>query len=328
MTVSFVLNNRPGQVSEETRERVLKTVREMGYRPRVAHRRHAEPTINTIGIALGRNGSRLSQRGYHHEIANAIFMAAEDQELNLLMFHGGLFHEDPRQGIRTYLDGRCEGLIVIAPLAGMPLLDAMKERGIPFVVIGAQGESEGIPSVDMDNLTESQRIMDYLVGLGHRRIAFIGGPDFVQSACQRREGFRLSLVKHGLPYNPDWDIAPLNRDYLVFERVVQLMSCPKEQRPTAIFGWNDAVVLRALHVLADMGVRVREDVSLIGIDDVSQTSTVTPALTTIRQPYREIGAKAVEVLAERIRDPKVPARAHFLPCRLIERDSTAPPFDL
>jgi DNA-binding LacI/PurR family transcriptional regulator len=327
MTVSFVLNNRPGQVSDETRERVLRSVRDLGYQPRVAHRRpkEAEPTINTVGIALGRNGSRLGNAGYHQFIVNAVYGAAEEKALNVLLFHGGLFHEDPRHSIRTYFDGRCEGLLVIAPSVGMPLVDALRERGIAFALIGDQGDGEGIASVDVDNVTEARGVVEYLVGLGHRRIAFIGGPDFVRSAVQRREGYRLGLLEHDLPYRPEWDIAPLNRDYLVYERVVQLMSVPKDRRPTAIFGWNDGVVLRAMNVLTDMGVRVREEVSLIGIDDVPQASVVTPSVTTLRQPYREIGARALEVLMERIHSPKSEAKAHYLPCRLIERDSTAPP---
>jgi LacI family transcriptional regulator len=327
MTVSYVLNNRPGQVSEETRERVLKAVREMGYRPRAATMRVKETAaaIHTLGIAVGREFNTFAGGGYFSEILNGILGATDERGLNILLFHNSLFHQDTHESIRTYFDGRCDGLFVVAPVIGMPLVAALAERGVPYILIGDQGDLEGVSSVDVDNVAEADRIVSYLIGLGHRRIAFFGGADFIRSACQRREGYRRALKAHGIPYDPELDIAPLSGEFLVYERTLALMRRKDIEPPTAVFGWNDTAALRALLALRDMNIAVPGRVSVIGFDDSPSTVTSEPPLTTVRQPYREIGAQAVESLIARIRDNHMPSQRHYLPGRLIVRDSTASP---
>jgi DNA-binding LacI/PurR family transcriptional regulator len=97
------------------------------------------------------------------------------------------------------------------------------------------------------------------------------------------------------------------------------------ERPTAIFGWNDTAALRALLALRDLNIKVPDQVSVIGFDDAPATVTAEPPMTTVRQPYREIGAQAVEALIARIKNSKTPSQRFYLPGRLIVRDSTAPP---
>jgi LacI family transcriptional regulator len=324
MTVSYVLNNKPGQVSEETRERVLKAVREMGYRPRAIHRER-ETAIRTLGIAVGREYNTFAGGGYFSEILNGILAATDQRGLNILLFHYSLFHQDTHESIRTYFDGRCDGLFVVAPVIGMSLVSALAERGVPYILIGDQGDVEGVSSVDVDNIAEAERIVSYLVGMGHRRIAFFGGPDFVRSACLRREGYRRALERHGIAYDPELDIAPLAGEYLVYERTIPLMRRKDIERPTAIFGWNDTAALRALLALRDLNIQVPEKVSVIGFDDTPATVTADPPMTTVRQPYRDIGIQAVEALVTRIREGQASPQRLYLPGRLIVRDSTAPP---
>jgi DNA-binding LacI/PurR family transcriptional regulator len=324
MTVSFVLNNTPGQVSEDTRERVLQVVREMGYRPRTAIRAKQEATIRTIGFAVGRSGDSFIQPGYHTFILNGVMTATERLDLNVILFHTKLLSGDPRQSIRTYLDGRCDGLIVLAPTMNQPLVSALRERGVPFVLIGDQGDGEGIASVDVDNVTEGRNAIEYLIGLGHRRIAFVGGPDFVRSACNRRIGYRQALEAKGIPYDPDLDSGPLRSEGLVYEWIIGLIRRKDIEPPTAVFCWNDTAAMRALTALEDSRKGVPGDISLMGFDDDPRILYSRPPLTSVRQPYRDIGATAVEELIARIKDQSKPGRPVYLPARIIERDSTAP----
>jgi DNA-binding LacI/PurR family transcriptional regulator len=325
MTVSFVLNNTPGQVSEDTRDRVLRVVREIGYRPHAATRVKQEAAIRTVGFAVGRRGDSFIQPGYHTFVLNGVMAATDSLDLNVTLFHTKLLSGDPHQSIRTYLDGRCDGLIVIAPTIKQPLVGALQERGVPFVLIGDQGDGEGIASVDIDNVREGRNAIEYLIGLGHRRIAFVGGPDFVRSACDRRTGYRQALEANGIPYDPDLDSGPLLGEGVVYEWIVQLVRRKNSELPTAIFCWNDTAAMRALIALEDKRKSVPRDISLMGFDDDPRLVACRPPLTSVRQPYRDIGAAAVEQLIARVKDQKQPGKPIYLPARIIERDSTAPP---
>jgi LacI family transcriptional regulator len=325
MTVSFVLNNKQGQVSDETRERVLKAMRDMGYRPRAILPQEPEITIRTLGVAVGREYNTFAGGGYFSEILNGILAATDKRGLNVLLFHNTLFHQDTHQSLRTYFDGRCDGLFVVAPIMGMPLIDALVERGVPHVLIGDSGDHENVSSVDVDNIAEAERVVSYLVSLGHRRIVFCGGPSFVRSACLRREGYRCALQMHGIPYDPELDLAPLSSESLVYERIQTLMNRRDILPPTAIFGWNDTAAFRALWAVRDLKIAVPERVSVIGFDDSPSAMTSEPPLTSVRQPYREIGIQAVETLVARIRDNHVPGQRLYLPARLVPRDSVGPP---
>ncbi|GAB4456332.1 MAG: substrate-binding domain-containing protein [Armatimonadaceae bacterium] len=326
MTVSFVLNNKTDQVSEETRERVLRTMRETGYRPRTSTRSHPGVGVRTIGIAVGRTVRPSESGSYFSNIFDGIIQATERVGYSTLLFHSGLFHEDPYRSIRTYFDGRCDGLIVLAPNRDMPLVPALAERGVPFVLIGDQGDGENIPSVDVNNISEAEAIVDYLVDLGHRRIAFIGGAEqFTRVAWQRHEGYRRAMVRHSLPIPQGYEIAPLRSESLVYEAVSALIRRNDIPRPTAFFAWNDSAALRALMALQDANLRIPAEVSLIGFDDDSRVVQAQPSLTTVRQPYREIAARAVEMLARWVDEGEVCSEQVFLPSRLIVRDSTAAP---
>lgn len=324
MTVSFVLNNTPGQVSEDTRERVLRVVREMGYRPRTAIRAKQEATIRTIGFAVGRSEDSFIQPGYHTFILNGVMTATERLDLNVILFHTKLLSGDPHQSIRTYLDGRCDGLIVLAPTKNQPLVGALQERGVPFVLIGDQGDGEGIASVDVNNVCEGQKVTEYLIGLGHRRIAFVGGPDFVRSACDRRIGYHQALEANGIPYDPALDAGPLRSEGLVYEWIIGLLRRQDIEQPTAICCWNDTAAMRALTALEDSRKEVPREISIMGFDDDPRVLSCRPPLTSVRQPYREIGATAVEELVAHIKHQNRPGKPIYLPTRIIERDSTAP----
>jgi len=325
MTVSFVLNNKPGQVSDETRERVLRAVRDMGYRPRAAiHRAARATTIHTVGIASGFSNGSFVDGGYYASILSSVLQTAEDRGLNTLLFHRSLFHSEPHESIRTYLDGKCDGLLLVVPIPDMPLIQALIERGIPFVCIGDQPRDEAAAFVDVDNVAEAKVAVRYLIELGHRQIGFVGGPEFVRSACQRHDGYRQALEESGVPYVPEWDSINIYWNVDLYEWVVRLMRDKTAIRPTAFFAWNDGAAIRTLTALQDLNRRIPEQISLIGFDDDPLMRT-NPPLTTLRQPFREIGAKAVEALIGRIKDPHAPPPRFLLPTQLIVRDSTAPP---
>ena len=328
-TVSLVLNNRAGQVSEKTRRHVLQAVRDHDYKPRSIRTDADKPITRTLGVSTGLTASDFSVPGYVNSIFVGLLTAAEQQEINVTLLNKRALYQDEKNSIRAHIDGRCDGVIVIAPPSEAKFVRSLDERGIPFVLVGDQGGRDNILSVDVDNLVESKRAMQHLIDLGHRRIAFGGGPDFVRSASIRRDGYKLALAEAGLPYNPAFDACVHIKEGevqpIIYEWTRQVMRLPMSERPTAFFCWNDSTAVRTLMALSDRNIRVPQHVSVVGFDDSSGSATTEPRLTTFRQPYSAIGAKAVELLLRQIRREEQLRQPFYLPADLILRDSTAAP---
>lgn len=327
MTVSYVLNNKAGQVSERTRLRVMKAIRELDYRPTALERSPETRTNMTVGVVAGITGNSLMNVGYHTRIFQNILVAAEAEQHNVLVFPNTLLHQDTSRAIRVYCDGRCDGLIIVAPSLNNPLIAVLKERGFPFVVISNLGDDPTVTCVDIDNRKEAAHAVAYLYTQGHRRIEMLRGPDFVPSARQRWEGFYHAMIAFGLPVEPvpEWDGSFWHDD--VYWQALEIARRPANTRPTALFCWNDGWALRALQAMHDAGVKVPEEMSLIGIDDDTGSDESTPPLTTFRQPYEAISRNAVRLLLEHVKDTSLPPKSLLLPAELVVRSSAAPPLE-
>ena len=320
MTVSFVLNNKPGQVSEETRERVLKAMRDLDYRPAALKSRARERQILTLGLVAGRGQVSLMQPGYYAYIVDGFLKAADQLRHNVTLFTHSIFPADPHESLRVYCDGRCDGLMVLAPNHGSQLVAALHERGTPFVLIGDTGDTENVSCVDIDNIEVGYHVTEYLIRQGHRRIAFVGGPEqFVRSPNQRYEGYCRALIAHGLVPDPAIAFINNNKEEEVLQRLADRICGPASQRPTAFFGWNDGYAARVMRTVQSMGLRVPEDVSIIGVDDDVIAQTALPPLTTMRQPYEEISRKAVEILVAQIRGEATTPQRVFMPTEFVLR---------
>jgi LacI family transcriptional regulator len=323
MTVSFVLNDTPGQVSNETRDRVLKTVREMGYRPTATPPARNPREICTLGLAAGVKGDSLLKPGYYTSIAMMILKTADALRHNVTFFTHSLFHSDPHKSIRVYCDGRCDGLIVIAPHVGSPVATALHERGVPLVIIGRSDFESSESFIDVDNIPSTRKIVSLAIEYGHRRIAMISGANFVFSTRQRMEAFKLTMEEHGIPIDPELVIDHHHTAEHVAEATRRLMTLPGDRRPTAIFCWNDTCAIQCMEELTRMGLRVPNDVSIIGFDDDYIATATVPALTTIRQPFDMIGRLGTELLLEMIRTPHQPPRQIIVAGEVVVRNSLA-----
>jgi LacI family transcriptional regulator len=320
MTVSYVLNNKSGEVSEETRIRVLKAVRDLGYRPGALAQKDIKREVLTLGLIAGVKGDSLTQPGYYSSITEGIIAAADELEHNITLFSNKLLNEEPYRSLRVYCDGRCDGLFVLAPMIGSHLVAALSERGLPFVLIGDPGDNETCSCVDIDNIKAGYDAVEYLIQQGHRSIAFAGGPDFVRSCVDRLEGYHRALAAYGIPVVDTLIAFPVvrEREHSVHWRKLL------EQRPTAIFCWNDGAAVSIMNQLREHGLRVPTDISVIGIDDAPGMA-VPNVLTTLRQPFRAIGKRVIEILVGHIRQEiPVPCR-EFFPTTLVARNTVGPP---
>lgn len=328
MTVSFVLNNKAGEVSAETREKVLRAVREMGYRPKAAAHKK-ESKNHTLGISAGVPNASFIQDGYFTAILHQLMAIAEARGLNILLFHRSVFHADREDAIRTYLDGHCEGLILLAPWPHLGLIPALTERGVPFVCIGATFDELGkneVAFVDIDNRAAFRDATERLIEMGHRRMAFVGDEDGgAHGAFLRGDGWREALEAAEIPVNPAFLYSKTLQGQEMEIWLEGVAGRPEGERPTAILAWNDVTAQRILAFLRKTGRDVPGQFSVIGMDDDPSSAVSDPPLTTVRQPYAAIAAAAVDALQSRIRDRRSPPARILLPCELILRGSTAIP---
>lgn len=313
-TVSFVLNNTPGiKISEETRKRVLEAVKILDYKPNAIARSLAKQKTEAIAFFV-------------LDIANPVFpnmargiedVARHNGYTLLLCNTDGKSLRELRY-MNMMLERRVDGIIVGA-LSNEEVSRIAQKKNLPLVILEHPRLSEH-DVVYADNVKGSYDAVTHLIELGHKRIAHITiNPESI-IVQERIEGYKKALQDAGIPF--DSDLLKIFYDKVEEEIAInELFSLPNP--PTAIFAFSDFMAIQIMKILIKRGYKVPRDVSIIGFDDTLASLTI-PALTTVSQPFYEMGAKAAEILIERIKNPNLPIQHIKLPTKLIIRESTAP----
>ena len=320
-TVSRVMNGKD-DISEETTKRVLDVVQDLGYVSSLAARGMRSHRINLIGLILHDVASFYSQeimRGVNRVIANL------DKDL-IVYTSGGLDRENVAQHERYYvalLNGSVtDGAIVVTPTATQFTTHA------PLVIIDPNNETPDYPAVIATNQEGALAAMNYLTGLGHRRIGHIAGEMKLVSASQRLQGYKDGLAAAGIPL--DEDLIEIG-DYTTETAVIcarKLLSLP--DRPTAIFAANDMSAMGVYQAARELGLQIPEDLSVIGFDNLREAAYLTPPLTTIDQSLEKMGAMATEMIVKLVKGESLPihpadeGHLYKIPTQLVIRDSCAP----
>jgi len=314
-TVSRVLNGT-GPVSEEARRRVLHAVETLGYVPHGAARSLSTRRTMNVGVLLPDvHGAFFS------EIVRGIDLAARAAGYHILVSGS---HSDLAEttAVLQALHGRIDGLILLtAGIAAEWLRRTLPPR-LPVVLLHNSGEEGEHDSIRIDNRLGARLAADHLLDLGHRRIALICGPPGNADAQERRTGFREALAARGLAVQPRLELPGDFREESGFRAGERLAG--QANPPTAIFAANDAMAIGCLAALRGRGLRVPDDVSLVGFDDIPIARYLTPALTTVQVPIAEIGGRALDRLVETLQSGREAAKRHdVVTLTLAVRASTA-----
>lgn len=300
MAASTVLNGArtSSRIAPETRERILEAARKLRYRPNAAARALANRRMDTLGVAAVIEGGELNQ--YFLEVINGVLEAASRRNQNTTVFTLHNWGEDAAR-ISKFCDGRIDGMILLAPICSREVVDHLPDH-TPFVSIHANiAAPPGMINLESDEEAGACTLVRHLVSRGHRRIMHITGTRGLLGAERRIEGYRRALAEAGIPFDAS---LVLNADYTTPAGIQALRGWLSRSRgaqlPEAIFCANDAIAMGCIEVLAEVGIRVPEDVSIAGFDDTLGARTTVPQLTTVRQPLRAMGAKAVDLLLEQI----------------------------
>jgi LacI family transcriptional regulator len=323
-TVSYVINNGPRAVRPETREKVERAILELRYEPSAVARGLRRKRMNAIGIVFPHAHASFITNPYYAPILDGILSKASSLGQNATLFTGSIW-SDARHSLGIYSDGRCDGLLLLAPTAESDIIPALKTKTIPFVVVDEGAGDSGVSSVDVDDHKASLVAMNYLIALGHRRIAFLPGSFEAGSARRRMEAYRLALEMNGISYDDRLVIEGAYNTGSGWQRGHVLLRLDPAARPTAIFGGNDEIAAGVLQACRERGFRVPDQISIIGFDDTSIAASTTPPLTTVRQPLRSMGERATELLVAQIQGEVHGVVKTLLETEQILRASTAPP---
>ena len=317
-TVSFVLNERDASIPEATRQRVLDAARELGYHPDHFARGLAGGRTQTLALVLRQTAGQVASDALLADTLRGLAAAARVDNYRILV-------EPLTPGEATYgqliRSGHADGAVVSGPMFDDPELADLVADGFPIVI---QGDVPGLatPSVDIDNVASARLAVNHLIELGHRRIGCItNAPLSYTAAAGRLAGYREAMAAAGLPVDPGLVVEGAF-DAASGHRAMSTML--KQSRPDAVFVASDVVALGAIVALREAGLRVPEDVSVVGFDDIPLAGYFDPPLTSVRIPAHDQGLTAGRALLDRIAGREVPPRT-LLPTELIVRASTGPP---
>lgn len=316
-TVSQVLGGGKRPVSEQTRQRVIHAARTLGYRPNAIARGLVKKRMNTLGVVIQHAAEAAHTNPALGAILDGILAVGtrRHQHITLVTYRSW---EEAQDAVPSLSDGRCDGLLLVVPPQDHALLEGLIERGLPFVIIGAHSDDERVPYIDVDNVLSAERVTRYLLEQGHRQIALLSDIQGThQFVAERVNGYRRALEAAGV--SPDSSLIAMRQN--VATSLAALIHHPV--RPTALFCVTDACALSALHHLSVQGLRVPEDISVAGFDDIPAAAVSHPPLTTLRQPMALAGELAAEMLLTRIGNLPLEAEKICLPTELIVRASVA-----
>lgn len=316
-TVSHVINETR-YVRPETRDRVLQAMDQLNYRRNRLASSLRNRKTQTIGVLLPN-----SANPYFAEVLLGIESKCYLNEYNIIM---GNAIDNPDRELRylnVLLSRQVEGILLISAGDLEKSIDLLNKYEMPVVMVDRATERPTTDQIYTDNPGGGRLATEYLISLGHHRIACITGPSVVTPSAERIQGYRDALAAANIPIVDDYIIGGDFQHEGGFAAAQALMALPTP--PTAIFACNDLMAVGAIAAVQSSGRRVPDDVSVVGYDDISLASYTNPRLTTIHQPAQEVGQLAVERLLQRINNPDGEAHYDILPVSLVERDSCTHP---
>jgi LacI family transcriptional regulator len=316
-TVSNVLN-RPERVSETTRDRVLRAIEELSFIPNGSARQLRAGTITTVGAVLLDIGNP-----FFTEVARGIEdrLDRDDYTLMLASSDGELDRE--ARYLRLFEEHGVLGVLVTPAGHDLEHLLELRSRGVQVVLLDGTSPDPTISSVAVDDVAGAAMAVEHLLSLGHRRIGFINGPQAIQQCVDRRAGMLRALTAAGLGRSAmiEVEVPALNADGGEVG-AAQLLEGPL---PTALFCVNDLTALGAMRTLRANGMRIPDDMAVVGYDDVNFASMLTTPLTSVRQPTHRLGEVAADLLLRAAGPDAPPAQQVEFQPELVVRASSGPP---
>lgn len=314
-TVSRVINDQ-ASVKPDVRARVQEVIRRTGYTPNAAARSLVSGRTGVIGLVIPSRVHSLFEDPYFSRLIESISAASNRAGTTLSLFLFQNEQEESELYPRVVTSGMLDGLILTATRMADPLLSQVSPDEIPIVIVG-RPDVEGFSYVDADNRGGAMQVAKHLCGLGYQRIGLLGAPASTTAGLDRLNGFVEGLAVCGMALNPALRVDGDFSEASGYAAMGELIS----RRPDAVFVASDTMAMGALRALREAGIRVPQDMAIIGFDGLPSSENATPSLTTIHQPVTNTGARAVHMLNDLVNGVKTSPVAEIMPVELVIRES-------
>ncbi|KHK96382.1 LacI family transcriptional regulator [Microbacterium mangrovi] len=312
-TVSKAVNGRYG-VASNTVEKVMRVVEELGYESSLIASSMRSRRSGVIGVLVA------DFEPFSTEVLKGVSAGLRDKPYELLAYSAG---HAQREGWERRSLSRLSGTLIDGVIMVTPSVVGAQSGDVPIVAIDPHAGPADLPTVESDSFGGARDAVGYLIELGHTRIGYIAGRPDLRSSLAREAGYRRALADAGLPADPNLIGAGRYMTDAAREAAATLLA--RSDRPTAIFAANDLSALAIIAVAGELGLRVPQDLSVVGFDDIPEASQANPPLTTVRQHMQALGGRAVETLVA-LMDGETVSETHLrLSTRLVVRGTTAPP---
>ncbi len=313
-TVSYVLNNtRP--ISEEVKKRVRSAALELDYQPSSLARGLRQNKTYTIGIIIPDNTNP-----YFADILRGMEDAFFKQGYNIFLCNSDRNTDKETKYLEALVNRNVDGIALVPSETDMNESFRLRQLKKPLVIVDRVLPDFPASLVLMDNLSGGYDAVKHLCNLGHKRIACLSGPEAVPTNQQRIQGYKKALADSDIPFDPELlfhEDFQINGGMEAFKKISAL-----QKKPSALFACNDLMAIGFMKAAQESGMRIPEEMSVIGYDDIQLASLVTPTLTTMAQPRYKMGQLAADMLMTNILNPSKP-ESITLKSRLIIRNSSA-----
>ena len=316
VTVSYVLNGRgdENRISKETQERILAAATELEYQPSAVARSLVSKQANAISVVFQYADYFKASSSFINELMHGVCEACVEADINLIL-HTRTF-SNVKEEAAALMDGRSDGALVLRDFKD-PLLDELQSRQFPMVLFFSRSVDGNVSFVDSDNYSGGVMATNHLIDLGHRRIAMVTGSRGSVASNDRQQGYRQALQLANIEFDDQ-----LIKEHRTPDSVDQsLVDWVHDTMPTGLVCWSDDVAFACMKTLSQAGIKVPNDISIVGFDSSEACERVTPQLTSVRQPVLEIARSAAQTLIAATR--QLPHQSqNIFPLTLDVREST------
>jgi DNA-binding LacI/PurR family transcriptional regulator len=322
-TVSRVFSGR-AKISEHTQRRVHAAAAALDFHPNAIARSLSVQRTHTVAIVVPHIFPGYFEDCFFPQVMRGLLDVAYARGFRILV-GGSCSHEDNITQTFDILGSRqADGIVVLSNRLDVDTVGALQQQQTPFVLVGRPPANyEDVNWVDAENERYTREAIAYLLSLGHRRIAFVGGDPEVAVTTERMKGYIDALAAANTPQKPEWiDFGYFAEDggYQAVQRMMQL----GDEAPTAYYAANDLMAIGVVRALRERGICVPQQVSVIGTNNAPESAHVYPPLTTLQVPYAQMAFEAINILIRRIEHGKTSPVQKFVECTLIIRGTTAP----
>ncbi|WP_226667948.1 LacI family DNA-binding transcriptional regulator [Metabacillus litoralis] len=318
-TVSRVIANS-SRISEQTKKRVREVMEELGYHPNLQARSLAAKSTQAIGVIMPNSAYYAFQNPFFPEVLRGISTSSHDNKYGIYLSTGSTEDEIYHEVTSMVLGRRVDGVILLYSRINDKTMRFLQKSDFPFVVVGRPDEDEErVSYVDNDNIHITKQVTNYLINLGHRNIAFVGGSTNFVVTIDRLNGYKLALKDAGIPFNDEYMV---HEDFIKEngrEAIASLMNL--SDPPTALVTQDDLIAYEMISHLEDMNIRVPEDISIVSFNNLMLSEHSKPPLTSVDICIYQLGYEATKCLLEKISIPDTLPKRITIPTKFIERKS-------